>query len=410
MFCQFFLQLSYHCLTGPINGAKIGDGDMAKMALDQRSVDRLQFAGKREIYWDTNLAGFGVEVLARGRFYVTQTVINGKDARRRIGNCDDIKLADARSLAKESLGSARRGLDRLKRWDGEKKSFEKVALEWITQPRPDGKPRSQHTIKDYSDRCARILFPVIGGKTLSSITPADVRRLLSGLGDRDRDRSYALTIVKAVFNYAKSARYLQKSFDNPADEIKVERKVKEKRVLTAKELSRFWAALAEMEDEGSVSASLAGLLRVSVLLGLRPGEAKTLRWDDIDFKRKRAMVTGKVGRRSVPLSDDAIQAIKALMPEVGNPFVFIGRVSGGHIVGVHKMLGLICERAGVEYFTPYDLRHSAATNALASGADVRSVQALLGHADLATTAKYLHTSQERDRQAADLVARFITKK
>ena len=64
------------------------------------------------------------------------------------------------------------------------------------------------------------------------------------------------------------------------------------------------------------------------------------------------------------------------------------------------------KRAGVERFRPYDLRHSAATGALAAGADVRAVQALLGHADLATTATYLHASDKRRRGAAELAAGF----
>ncbi len=68
---------------------------------------------------------------------------------------------------------------------------------------------------------------------------------------------------------------------------------------------------------------------------------------------------------------------------------------------VHKMLTAVQTRAGIERFRPYDLRYSAATGALAAGADVRAVQALLGHADLATTDGYLHSSDKRRRGAAD---------
>jgi site-specific recombinase XerD len=75
-------------------------------------------------------------------------------------------------------------------------------------------------------------------------------------------------------------------------------------------------------------------------------------------------------------------------------------------VAVHKGLGLVQARAGVEHFRPYDLRHSAATGALALGADVRAVQALLGHADLQTTATYLHASDKRRRAAAESAAAF----
>ena len=63
-------------------------------------------------------------------------------------------------------------------------------------------------------------------------------------------------------------------------------------------------------------------------------------------------------------------------------------------------------RAEIERFRPYDLRHTAATGALAAGADVRAVQALLGHADLATTAGYLHASDKRRKDAAERAATF----
>ena len=76
------------------------------------------------------------------------------------------------------------------------------------------------------------------------------------------------------------------------------------------------------------------------------------------------------------------------------------------IVAVYKMLREVQLRAGVERFRPYDLRHSAATGALAAGAYVRAVQALLGHADLATTAKYLHSSAKRQRAAEAAAAGF----
>ena len=86
--------------------------------------------------------------------------------------------------------------------------------------------------------------------------------------------------------------------------------------------------------------------------------------------------------------------------------MFAGRPFGEPIVAVYKALKLIQERAGIERFRPYDLRHSAATGALAAGADVRAVQALLGHADLATTVGYLHSTEKRRRGAAELAARF----
>jgi integrase/recombinase XerD len=86
--------------------------------------------------------------------------------------------------------------------------------------------------------------------------------------------------------------------------------------------------------------------------------------------------------------------------------VFAGRRFGEPIAAVYKTLKAVQDRAGIERFRPYDLRHTAATGALAAGADVRAVQALLGHADLKTTTTYLHASDGRRKDAAERAATF----
>jgi len=126
----------------------------------------------------------------------------------------------------------------------------------------------------------------------------------------------------------------------------------------------------------------------------------------VNLPRGKIIVVGKTGAREVDLADAAV-AILESTPRVQNcEFVFAGRRFGKPIAAVHKMLTAVQTRAGIERFRPYDLRHSAATGALAAGADVRAVQALLGHADLATTADYLHSSDKRRRGAAELAAGF----
>jgi integrase len=118
------------------------------------------------------------------------------------------------------------------------------------------------------------------------------------------------------------------------------------------------------------------------------------------------VVVGKAGEREIHLTDAAIEILTATPRVQGCEHVFAGRRFGEPIVAVHKALRLVQARAGLERFRPYDLRHSAATGALAAGADVRAVQALLGHANLQTTAGYLHSSDKRRKAAAERAASF----
>jgi integrase len=213
-------------------------------------------------------------------------------------------------------------------------------------------------------------------------------------------------LLLKIFNFAKRDRILPDNFRNPASEISVARSRKVGRALEIEDIAKFGAALAAMEAERKVSPWLANLLRLSLVCALRPSEGRTLEWSRVNLPRRTMTVVGKTGPREIHLSDTAASILESTPRVQGCEFVFAGRRFAQPVAGIYKALSLVQQRAGVEHFRPYDLRHSAATGALSSGADVRSVQALLGHADLATTAGYLHDSPARRRGAAELAARF----
>jgi integrase/recombinase XerC len=143
---------------------------------------------------------------------------------------------------------------------------------------------------------------------------------------------------------------------------------------------------------------------------MRVGELVALDVDDVDRGRNVARVFGK-GRkeRTVPFGRPAAQTLDAwlatgrpalFVPGAG-PALFLG-ARGGRIdqravrTVVHRR---IAEVPGAPDIGPHGLRHTAATHLLEGGADLRSVQELLGHASLATTQLYTHVSTDRLRQA-----------
>ncbi len=375
-----------------------------RMKLTQKTADALKFAGKREFFWDEKTPGFGIEIAARSRTFVVKYRVGQSSKRVQLGNADSHTVEYARARAMELIAGAKQGRDLLHKSEGEKTSFKTMCDRWIKHSRPDGRSRSPRTIKDYKDRCERLIYPTLGSKLLPDVSTTDVQRLLAGLGSQERNRSYVLTIVRAVFNFAISEKELPKTFDSPADGIKLTKVKTDKRVLSGEEIERFGATLAAMVECGEVSPHLAGLLRLSLLCGLRPGEAQTLKWSGINFDRAQMLVSGKTGERTVPLTEPAIEALRAVPRIEGVKWVFAGRIYGQHLTGISKQLDRIATRAGIERFSPYTFRHTAATQALISGADARAVQALLGHGDLRTTTGYLHSDSKRERQAAEGVA------
>jgi integrase/recombinase XerC len=182
-------------------------------------------------------------------------------------------------------------------------------------------------------------------------------------------------------------------------------------VLRQDEAQELIAAAARLADDGSpVGLRDTAMLELLYATGVRVGELVALDVDDLDRGRNVVRVLGK-GRkeRTVPFGRPAAHAVDAwlnsgrprlLAPGAG-PALFLG-ARGGRIdqravrTVVHRR---IADVPGAPDIGPHGLRHTAATHLLEGGADLRSVQELLGHASLATTQLYTHVSTDRLRQA-----------
>jgi len=150
------------------------------------------------------------------------------------------------------------------------------------------------------------------------------------------------------------------------------------------------------------------VLEVLYATGIRVSELCGLDVDDIDRVRRTVRVLGKGGKqRTVPLGEPALAAVDGWLAggrplrATGNsgPALFLG-VRGKRLDprSVRRLLDRRLEAAGLGvHIGPHGLRHSAATHLLEGGADLRTVQEILGHATLATTQIYTHVSIERLR-------------
>ena len=173
------------------------------------------------------------------------------------------------------------------------------------------------------------------------------------------------------------------------------------RYLTEQEVDALMAGAADLPGPAGPMARAA--LEVLYATGLRVSEVLSLRAADLAPGAATVLVRGKGGReRMVPLSE-AAKAAAAAMLAAGAPgvWLFPGRDPKRPITrqGFALVLKQAALRGGLDpaRVSPHVLRHSFASHMLARGADLRSLQLLLGHADIATTEIYTHVEAERLR-------------
>jgi integrase/recombinase XerD len=168
--------------------------------------------------------------------------------------------------------------------------------------------------------------------------------------------------------------------------------------------------LAQPRGVGALVLRDRALLEVMYACGLRASEAVGLELGDLDLEEGLLRARGKGSKeRIVPIGRQALKAIAAYLrggrPElIGDSVqsrVFVNH-RGGTLTrqGLYKIVQGHARRAGLEEkMSPHTLRHTFATHLLAGGCDLRSLQEMLGHADLATTQVYTHLSADRLKDA-----------
>ena len=161
--------------------------------------------------------------------------------------------------------------------------------------------------------------------------------------------------------------------------------------------------------DGWRGARLLTLLEILYATGLRVSELVSLRLSSLSRDGRIVTVRGKGGKeRLVPLGDAARRAIDDWLPlrtsllkeqRRAVPWLFPSRAAAGHVTrdAFAKQLRELAVDAGLDpaRVSPHVLRHAFATHLLANGADLRSVQQMLGHSDISTTQIYTHVLDER---------------
>ena len=226
-----------------------------------------------------------------------------------------------------------------------------------------------------------------------------LRRYVAHLATRRYAKRSIARKVSALRRYFRWAARTGRIAADPSSSLSAPRgEGRLPRVLRQDELGTLLDAPrgAALADDPSIRARDDAVLELLYGSGLRVGELCSLDPADVDLERARVTVWGKGSKQRVlPLSEPAVEALRRwLALRSADGPLFPNR--RGHRITPRDVRRVLDHRAASPTH-PHALRHTFATHLLDGGADLRAVQELLGHADLATTQRYTHVSRERLR-------------
>jgi len=249
---------------------------------------------------------------------------------------------------------------------------------------------------------------------LLGLGEADLAAYFSTLNDRGLAASSLQRKRSAVRQFYRFCVFEGLIGADPSRKIAAARKgLKLPKILSREEVDALIHA-AEVKDPHQ-AIRLKCLIEIAYASGMRISELVGLRLDAVARDPAFLIIRGKGGaERLVPLNGAARAAIKAYLDIRGaflqakaqqNPFLFASRAAGGHLTRrrVGQLLDEAAVNAGIDpaRVSPHVLRHAFATHLLEGGADLRTVQTLLGHADISTTQIYTHVAGERLREVVE---------
>jgi integrase/recombinase XerD len=271
---------------------------------------------------------------------------------------------------------------------------------------------ADHTLESYSRDLQRLgEFSAAMEQPVERLDRHDLERFVDGLmGEGLSPRSVARTVaaVRGFYRFAALTQHLEM---NPADDLQA---------------PRAWPALPKFLGVEEVDRLITqpdvttprglrdrALIEVLYATGLRVSELIHLRASDLNLEAGYLSTTGKGNKqRIVPIGAQAAdwlekyirQGRPKLIGARASPWLFVNAKRGGSLsrVGFWKILKGYGQKAGLpRALSPHVLRHSFATHLLDHGADLRSIQMMLGHADLSTTQIYTHVLEARLRAVYD---------
>ena len=405
--------------------------------LNKLSVTAL--AAKEKGYWvyDSDLAGFAIRVHPSGKktFVAQYRPGGGRASSKRtttIGPFGTITVEQARQRAKAILADVILGRNPAEEIMAKRREMTVRTLIDLYEERGciiqrgkrQGEPMKARTKKMTLSRLRNHVIPLLGARRLSDIGTSDVEKLVlditNGKTARDEVTGPRTRIIvrggaggarkvfrdlSAVFSFAVRNDIMHR---NPCETAAVRKADNHRdRYLTPEELTRFGKALDELEAEG-LSRKVVGIARLLALTGCRLQEIAGLRWSEVNFEQSLLeLADSKTGKSVRPLGAAALNILQSIAKTDDTDFVFPASVGESSYQGLKRHWPKIMKRAQLTGVTPHTLRHTVGSTATSAGEALALTGAILGHANMQSTAIYAHVQRGPSKRAANRVSKKI---
>lgn len=269
------------------------------------------------------------------------------------------------------------------------------------------KKYSNNTIASYKRDLVK--FETYINKPINDITELDIKTYLKRIHEELDERSISRNVsaIRTFYKFLMIEKYIT---INPMENIDMPKTGKYlPTVLTEQEID----SLLEIKLTDAFSFRNKAMLELMYATGLRVSELVNLHIHDINLEMAVVRTMGKGSKeRIIPIGDYSLKFLSIYLNEYRdkmikkeyNDYLFLNN-HGKQMTrqGFFKILKQLADEKNIQtHFSPHTLRHSFATHLLNHGADLRTIQELLGHSDIATTQIYTHVSNEQLRDNYDI--------
>ena len=402
-------------------------GKRSSTRITKTVVDGL---GPNQVVWDAEVKGFGVRCQTKAKSYILKANIQGRWRQRAIGLHGSPWTPDtARAEAKRLLYEIAQGKDPTERKFSERVRMKELCSRYLEQYAAPKKKASSVSLDRMNIK--NHVLPLIGQKFVDELKPTDMEAFKNAVREgktapRDAKAkrkeqggglivrggpgvaNRCLTLLSTMLNLAELWGLRSKG-SNPVKGIARYAEKPKERFLSVDEFRRLAVTLDQFGHEEAESTYAITAIRLLVATGARLSEILTLKWDHVQFERRRLRLPdSKTGAKTIELTPHAVDLLKALTRVDGNPYVIVGRRHGQHLIDLQRPWQRIRSAAGISDVRIHDLRHSFASLAIQNGVSSNAIQKLLGHRSSETTRRYAHLADSYVAQENDKIGQLLS--